>query len=470
MKAALYARFSTTRQKSDSIEDQFRVCERVAADNGLAVALRFEDRGISGGTHRRPGYQALLVAARNGQFTTLIAEDLKRLWREQAEQWRCIKELIDLGIVLITASGIDSRQPNFELLAAVIGATAELDRVEGGYRVRRGTAGHARRGGAISRCYGYLSKKHTRTGQVEINPAEAEIVRWVFDRYLSGWSPCRISRELLRAQIPPPTGRFGTRRTCRGWAHSTIQGASEPREGLLHHELYVGVNVWGRGSKQASAADSTQTRRIEHPQSEWIRCKIERLRIIPEDVWHRAQLRSAEQTMTVCRPPRSASISRRAALVRGGFPHTFFSLLRCDACGSMLIRANSHEYICGAHTDGACSNGILLSQKTTHRQLLAAADAEILPDRSREVLLWERERQSARRPRHKPPERHERRVAQVEVDLDNFRAMTKHPRFATSPDLLRRLKEAEDSLAKLIATRPAMRKNPLQRQGEPHTH
>jgi hypothetical protein len=41
-----------------SIDDQFRECERVAKSAGLEVVARFDDKGISGGTHTRPGYQA----------------------------------------------------------------------------------------------------------------------------------------------------------------------------------------------------------------------------------------------------------------------------------------------------------------------------------------------------------------------------------------------------------------------------
>jgi DNA invertase Pin-like site-specific DNA recombinase len=59
MKAALYARFSTEKQSADSIEDQFRVCERLAERNGLQVVKRYSDAAISGGTTRRPGYQAM---------------------------------------------------------------------------------------------------------------------------------------------------------------------------------------------------------------------------------------------------------------------------------------------------------------------------------------------------------------------------------------------------------------------------
>jgi hypothetical protein len=45
-------------------------------------------------------------------------------------QWQCIKELLDPHICVVTPSGIDSRQPNVEITASVIGAAAELDRKE----------------------------------------------------------------------------------------------------------------------------------------------------------------------------------------------------------------------------------------------------------------------------------------------------------------------------------------------------
>jgi DNA invertase Pin-like site-specific DNA recombinase len=43
---------------------------------------------VTGGTSARPGYQAMLEAARRGEFDAIVAEDLKRLWREQAEGFR----------------------------------------------------------------------------------------------------------------------------------------------------------------------------------------------------------------------------------------------------------------------------------------------------------------------------------------------------------------------------------------------
>src|ERR1700677_4648568 len=96
--AALYARFSSDQQRDASIEDQFRQCERVAESNGLTVVARFEDRGISGGTTERPGYQMLLQAARSGFVKVIIVEDISRLWRNRAEFGARSAELEDLGV------------------------------------------------------------------------------------------------------------------------------------------------------------------------------------------------------------------------------------------------------------------------------------------------------------------------------------------------------------------------------------
>ncbi len=48
MKAAIYARFSTEKQSEASIDDQLRVCERLAERHGFTVTAKFSDAAISG--------------------------------------------------------------------------------------------------------------------------------------------------------------------------------------------------------------------------------------------------------------------------------------------------------------------------------------------------------------------------------------------------------------------------------------
>ena len=64
---------------------------------------------------------------------------------------------------------------------------------------RDGTSKMAQR-----RCYGYDTGSD---GELVINPNEATVVRWIFERYLSGDSLGKIAAGLEGLGIPSPTGK-----------------------------------------------------------------------------------------------------------------------------------------------------------------------------------------------------------------------------------------------------------------------
>ena len=57
---------------------------------------------------------------------------------------------------------------------------------------------------AQRRCYGYDTGPD---GELVINPDEAVVVRWIFERYLNGDSLGRIAAGLEEQGIPSPTGK-----------------------------------------------------------------------------------------------------------------------------------------------------------------------------------------------------------------------------------------------------------------------
>jgi DNA invertase Pin-like site-specific DNA recombinase len=188
MRAALYARYSTDLQREQSIDDQFRVAERLAEQNGFTVTAKFFDRAISGGTTQRPGYQYLLRCARNHEFDAVVAEDTSRLWRNLAEQSPRLAELSDLGIVIVTHD-LDTRHDSAEIMGAVGGAMASAYRKEIGRRTRRGLEGLARNGkSAGGRAYGYIPAAQSGTQNIEIDPAQAAVVVRIFSLYADGHS------------------------------------------------------------------------------------------------------------------------------------------------------------------------------------------------------------------------------------------------------------------------------------------
>lgn len=266
MKAATYARYSTENQSDASIEDQQRECARIALSQNLTVVATFADHGISGGTTERAGYQAMLAAARRGEFEVLVAEDISRIWRNMAEQAPRLAELADLGVAVITHD-LDTRADSGELLGAVQGAMNSLYRKEISRRTRRGLEGRALAGqstGGI--CYGYRG--------TAIDHRAAEVVRRIFAARVEGASCATIARQLNAAGTPAPRGGR--------WNPSTIHA-------LLANRRYAGAVVYGTMTCHRSAVDSRHQRRLVRPGGPLVARQDEDRRIISEELWTAAQ-------------------------------------------------------------------------------------------------------------------------------------------------------------------------------------
>ena len=106
IRAAIYARFSSDLQSDKSIDDQIALCRDVCAREGMAVISTFEDRAISGtASINRPGFQALMRAAEAGLFDVIVAEDMDRIFRDQADYHNARKRLDHVGVAIHTVGG-----------------------------------------------------------------------------------------------------------------------------------------------------------------------------------------------------------------------------------------------------------------------------------------------------------------------------------------------------------------------------
>ena len=263
MRAVLYARYSTELQREASVEDQFRECERAALNAGLIVVSRYDDKGISGGTAERPGYQAMLTAARAGEFDIIVAEDISRLWRNNAEYGPRSAELSDLGLHLLTCVGDDTRREGWGLMIAIKVAMAEHYRKEISYRTRRGMEGLALAGKSTgSRCYGY------KPTTWEIEPAEAAIVQRILR---SNESQAAVAAQLNYEGIPAPRGGR--------WSQSTV-GA------IRANPRYTGAVIWGASTYPRLASNSARKRRVKR--SEPLVARHDESRRIVTDVTRQA--------------------------------------------------------------------------------------------------------------------------------------------------------------------------------------
>ena len=250
MRAAIYARFSTDQQSVASIEDQARLCRERAIALGLTVVAVHSDCAISGATpvNRRPGASACVAEALAGRFDVLLVESLDRLSRNLVEQETVIRRLEHRGIRIVGVSdGYDSNSgAGRKLLRGVRGLISETYLDDLRAKTHRGLTGQIERGyhaGGLS--YGYRSvvagvnaRGEPIGHRLEIDKAQAEIVREIFARYAAGESCQRIAADLNARAVRGPRG--GT------WCVSALYGSPAKGAGVLNNELYIGRYVWNR--------------------------------------------------------------------------------------------------------------------------------------------------------------------------------------------------------------------------------
>ena len=224
----IYARFSSDRQRDESIEDQVAVCSQWAASNGLAVVMVYADRAISGTSDERPEFRRMVSDSASGAFGTVVVYKLDRFARDRFDGAFYRKTLRDRGVALQSAMESIPEGPEGAILESVIEGYNEYYSRNLAQNVLRGMTGNARKcltnGNKV---YGYRTGAD---GRYEVDPEEAEIVRGAFELASMGMSRVKVLEWM--------DGKGA--RTKRG-GRFTLDSLRT----LLTNERYTGVYIWG---------------------------------------------------------------------------------------------------------------------------------------------------------------------------------------------------------------------------------
>lgn len=368
LRAALYARYSSDNQRRTSIDDQLRLARERCAREGWHVVAEHHDAEISAATPvgHRPGSRALVAGALAGAYDVLVLEALDRLARNLGDQERVVERLEYRGIrIVCTSDGYDSALDGREITRGVRGlfnAQYLRDLSKKTHRGQAGTFARGRHVGGLQ--YGYRSEPTADgTGRVlAVDAAQAAVVVRVYEAFAGGDSTRAIAHRLNAEGVPAPRG--GT------WAVSCIQGSAARGLGLLHAEIYRGVQTWNR-RRWVKDPDTGKRTYVERPREEWQVREAPALRIVSDELWARVceRMRRAD-----------AGIRRKG---KGATPRTLFGAgaLRCAGCGAAIVAINSQRYGCSAHKDrGAvvCRNSATVRRDALERRLLGVVRDELL--------------------------------------------------------------------------------------------
>ena len=379
MRAAIYARYSSALQSNASIEDQVRVCKQRIEKEGWTLTEIYSDHAISGASVLRPGYQKMREDARNGAFDILVAEALDRLSRDQEDIAGLYKQLSFASVRLITLAEGEVN----ELHVGLKGTMNALFLKDLAQKTHRGLEGRIRQGkSAGGRAYGYdIVREYDAAGELirgqrRINENEAKIVRWIFSEYANGRSSRAIAKSLNERLIPGPKGK--------PWSDYSIHGNRRRGTGILNNELYLGRLIWNR---QRFVKDPTTGRRQArlNPTREWLTHEVPSLRIIDDDLWHRAKARQMDLCFEDGEKTKGGKLNRRHRS-----QYLLSGLIKCGSCKSNFIIVGKDKYGCATRrTKGICSNSHVLKRQDIEALVLDGLKEKLIEPKLVEAFIKE---------------------------------------------------------------------------------
>ena len=274
----IYARYSSDLQSEHSIDEQVRVCRALADRNGWQVTEIYADYALSGASATRPRYQQVQVDIRSGRFDVVLSESVDRISRDQEHIAGFYKQARFSGVQIITHA--EGEIP--ELHIGLKGTMSALFLKELGQKTLRGVEGvvlAGRSGGGLS--FGYRVRRGLRangtpvTGELEIDPDQADMIRRVFASYARGLPPRAVARTLNTEGVPGSRGG--------SWTASLLLGGVARETGMLRNRLYVGERVWNR---QRFLKDPATGRRVGqvNPESAWVVTQVPDLAIVERHI------------------------------------------------------------------------------------------------------------------------------------------------------------------------------------------
>jgi site-specific DNA recombinase len=441
MRALIYARYSTDRQRETSIEDQTRICRQRAEAEGWTVEDAHADDGVSGSypVASRPGGARLLADILASRADVLLLEGLDRLSRDMVEQETLIRRIEHRQVRIIGVSdGYDSASSASarKLHRGLRGLINEIYLDDLRAKTHRGLSGQVERGfhaGGLS--YGYRTVPDGDSGRrLEVDPEQAAVIREIFRRYADGWSCQRIVADLNRRRVPSPRGST--------WAVGALYGSPAKGTGILNNETYTGRYLWNR-SQWVKDPDTGKRNRIERPRAEWKTADRPDLRIVDPDLWRAVRTRIDT--------PRLAGGSKgKGAQVRS----LFGGLLTCGYCGGAVVAVNTRLYGCAARKDRgpAICPGLYVPRDIMDTRLLGIVRTDLLSSSALAEVqaLVNQILAEQRRALAESAEASRKRLAELNREIDNL--VNAIAEFGVSAALRSRLKTAEAERAELQST------------------
>lgn len=344
-RVAAYCRVSTdSEDQLQSYHSQVKYyTDLINSNTEWTMAGIYADEAITGTQiDKRIDFQRLINDCMNGDIDMIITKSISRFARNTLDTLKYVRKLKEMNVaVLFEEENINTLTMDGELLLVILSSVAQQEVENISANVKKGLKMKMQRGELVGfqGCLGYDYNIDDKS--ISINEEEAEIVRFIFQRYLEGAGGSVIGRELENHGHKSPRG-------SDKWSTTTVLG-------IIKNEKYKGDILMGK----TFTVDPISKRRLDNfGEEDKFYIKEHHEAIISVEDFDKAQeirLKRAKSRNTVAsKDGKREKFSRKYA---------FSSLLECGYCGANLTRRSWHGNTEYSKTIWQCVTGTKKGKK-----------------------------------------------------------------------------------------------------------
>ena len=232
LRVAAYCRVSTQEEKQmGSFEMQVQHFKTLITSNPTYEMVDiYKDEGISGTSiEKRKDFVRMIDDAKAGKIDLILTKSISRFGRNIVDILTTLEMLSNLTppvAVTFESQGISTGNGGNKLIISILSALAEMESQQRSIAVTEGIRYRMREGlykFTVKNTIGYY---RDYAGRIRIEPAGAEVVKYIYDSFLEGSSIKEIADMLTEQGISTPKGKDT-------WGYATIRS-------ILRNEKYCG--------------------------------------------------------------------------------------------------------------------------------------------------------------------------------------------------------------------------------------
>lgn len=288
--AVIYARYSSSNQREESIEGQIRICTEYAKKKGYKITNQYIDRAMTGKNDNRPAFRQMLNDSDKGMFDVLLVYKTDRFARNRYDSAIHKTRLKKNKVQIEYAAEQIPNDSTAVLIEGFLENLAEYYSVNLSENTKRGKYENALKkksnGGVTPIGYKRID------GSLVIDEEKAPVIRFVFQNYIDGISYANIIKKARE--------RYGIKLSMSGLKL------------ILQNEVYTGKYIYNTYDGETFVYEDNHEA------------------IVSRETYEKAK----EKRLANKRSPNAGKGKRKYALS---------GLINCGECGGHIIVSHSYK-------------------------------------------------------------------------------------------------------------------------------